>query len=551
MNSNETRSQQNDLDTFDVRGAILRTLNTVLNNKLLILACTIFCVGLVWSYGKMFPPIYKAEVFVQAEPEEDKAREQFYGTWNTFRKSELSSEAELMKSTLVIQEVVEELNLSYDDVYHTHLKQITYLWSESAIGNGYRKIKHWIFPPEESPFTLTPEEIELSKTVSGFKDGAQLEPVPDSHVGYLVVRGPTPRVAEYANLMIDVFIQYRRNVYANEAETAYESLLTEVVRAEQERNVVMLEKLEFETRHGLAMGLSKDAAVLTNLVELFQMIQEVEFKLSSLESGLLVISEQVKNEPSVIPYPIRLEKLDFLFDMQKDLSSLRLVYKEDSPEIRNIKKRIADVEAMLLDTPRMIKSGVSQEGSEHYENMRARERELKVEISSTRAELKSMNVTRDELAVRVAEIPNLEREYLVHQRDQEMTLIKLRTLREKLMQADVSRITALSAPPSLRVVEYAGTPEKPYWPNNKLLFVVAVIFGFFGGVGLALLVETLNTRATHDNLLLRTNLPIYAMVEVTHRASALSRLMAKQGARGQHTPLALEKLKDIADVEPS
>jgi hypothetical protein len=288
------------------------------------------------------------------------------------------------------------------------------------------------------------------------------------------------------------------------------------------------------------------------------MIQEAEFKLSRLESGLLVISEQVKNEPSVIRKielegrnPIRLEKLDSLFRMQKDLSSARLVYREDSPEIRNIKKRIADVEASLSDTPRMIETGVTRERSEHYDQLRAREQELEAEVSSTRAELKSMNVTRDELAARVAEIPSLEREYLVHQRDQEITLIKLRTLREKLIQADVSRITALSAPPSLRVVEYASPPEKPYWPNKKLLFVVAVMFGLFGGVGLALLVETLNTRATRDNLLLRTNLPIFAVVEVNHRASGLRRLIRKQGARGQSTPLALEKLIDIDDVEPS
>jgi uncharacterized protein involved in exopolysaccharide biosynthesis len=229
---------------------------------------------------------------------------------------------------------------------------------------------------------------------------------------------------------------------------------------------------------------------------------------------------------------------------------LRLVYTEGSPEVRNILKRIADVEASLSETPRMIKSGVSREGSDHHEQLRARERELKAEIPSTRAQLNSMNITRDKLAARVAVIPNLEREYLVHQRDQEMSLIKLRTLSEKLMQADVSRISALSAPPTLRVVEYASPPDKPYWPNNKLLYFAAVTFGFFGGIGLALLVETLNTRATRENLLLRTNLPIYAVVEVTHRSSGLRRLINKQGARRERTPMALEKLIDIDNVKP-
>lgn len=236
FDSPESIEYRPEADTFEVRAAVNRVLDAVRKHRLLILLTCVFCVALVWAYAKLFPPVFRAEVLVRAEADDDKAREMFYSQWNTFRKLELSSERELMTSSPVVRQVVTQLHLGYDDVHHTHLKQITYLWSKSAIGNAYRAVKKWLFPPTPAPFEPTPEEVEFSKTVKGFQDGAALEPVPDSHVGYLVVQGPNDRVAEYANTLIDEYMKYRRQMYVDEAETAYKTLSEEVERAA--RNVM-------------------------------------------------------------------------------------------------------------------------------------------------------------------------------------------------------------------------------------------------------------------------------------------------------------------------
>lgn len=549
--------RHNDLDTFDAQGAFKRIKHTIYKHKFIIFLSCVVCLSLVWVYKGLFPPIYKAEVLVQAEIEDDKAREQFYSAWNTFRKTELSSEKVLMTSSPVIRKVVEELNLKYDDVYHTPLSHTLYLWENSTIGDYYRKIKQSIFPLEKSPFSQSLEDIEFSKTVKGFKDGAMLEPVPDTHVGYLVVKGPTYRVSEYANKLIDAYADYRRDSYAKEAETAFASLSKEVVRAEGERNIIMANKLSFEKKYDMAMGLAKDKAILENWARLDQTIQETNFKLNNLEAGILVITRQLSNESPYIHKadsegrnPIRDQIRDSLFNLQKDLNSAQLVFQPGSPEIKNIKRRIADLQDSLPAEPKMIGSSTGNERSSHFETLRARKQEIETDLASTQAELKRMKVTQEKINARIAIIPELERQYLIIQRDQEIALIKVRSLREKLMQADISRITAQSAPPSLKVIEYASPPDKPYWPNTKLLFIVALILGFSGGTGLAILIETMDNRATQSNLLPRTDLPIYAIVEITHRLRGLHRLsyIAKSGSRPKKIVLAMERLKDKKEL---
>lgn len=545
-------ARQGEIDSFDVQGAVARVIDAVLKHKLLILLCVLMCLGLIWTYIKLFPPVYSAEVMLQAEAEEDKAREQFYSSWNTFRKSELNSEVELMTSTPVVRRVIQDLNLTYDDVYHTPLKHLLYLWEQSTIGNWYRKAKKWIFPPRELPFQPSAEEIALARTVNGFKDGARLEPVPDTHIGYLVVKGPTFQVAEYANRLADAYTEYRQEAYSNEAEVAYEALIGEVARATLERNKVMEARLVFEVKHGLALGLAKDKAVMENWAELETLIQGLEFRLDNLEAGYEVISNQLANEsPTLLSSdvetrnPIHDGIRDSVFKLQKDLNAARLIYRPDSPELRDMEKQIADLEAQLPSEPKMVDSVTEHGRSMHYEQLRARKQEIEVEMASVGAELQRMKEEQVVNEGRVAKIPALEHEYLVLQRDQEMALSKLKLLREKLMQADVSRITAKSAPPTLRVVEYASPPEKPSWPNSKLLYAIAIMLGSFGGVGLAMIAEMMNNRATRDTLLLRDDLPVYATIEVSHRSGRLFRLIRNSDSRSKRPPLALERLKDL------
>src|SRR5437879_13894485 len=95
----------------------------------------------------------------------DYQRDTFYTGWDVCRKDESRTELELITSGPVLADVVRKEKLTFDDVYHPFLSQVSYFWEKSYIGQQYRKVKQWLFPADETDGP-TPEEMEFGRTVA-------------------------------------------------------------------------------------------------------------------------------------------------------------------------------------------------------------------------------------------------------------------------------------------------------------------------------------------------------------------------------------------------
>ena len=98
------------------------------------------------------------------------------------------------------------------------------------------------------------------------------------------------------------------------------------------------------------------------------------------------------------------------------------------------------------------------------------------------------------------QLPDKMRVNQDYERRQAMLDVKLRSLNEKLSMATVSLATARSAPPALRVVEWAAAPDKPTWPKTKLFIASAVASGLVLGIMAALLLESIFVRVNRHRL---------------------------------------------------
>ena len=87
------------------------------------------------------------------------------------------------------------------------------------------------------------------------------------------------------------------------------------------------------------------------------------------------------------------------------------------------------------------------------------------------------------------------------ERSQAVLEAKLRTLYEKLAMASVSVATVRTAPPALRVIEYAANPEKPVWPRTNLFIAGAILSGLLLGILAALLLDLAFERVNLNRLL--------------------------------------------------
>ncbi len=494
-------------DVFDVRSALLRIWDSCRIHAWLVVFCPLLTVGLITFYVLNWQPIYVAEAVLLAEPERDSSREQFYYFWNMFRKEDVKSEVSLMTSTAVVAEVVKKLNLTYDDVYHPFLNHAAYLWTQSTVGRTYRRVKQWFFPPKPGPYVPTEAEVDFARTVADFKEGVSITPVPESHVGALTLKGPSPRVAEIANALIHTSLEHRRRRYIEEATHAYNAVKAETDKVYAELKAREESRRQFYADNGLLMELEREKIDVTNYASLEASLGTLRTELAGLEQKKALLQRLLANEPSetitqrtVQRNPLRQEVERLKTTLEAQLADNLVRYREDAPEIVELRKRIAAFDGLLKSMAEEASHSSTRAVSTTREALDSQLKNTEVEIAGKRATLEAKEKLLSTLRPRLTEIPRQIIELRHLGREESGIEKKYVILQERLMMAEVSISAARSAPASLKVVDFAETPSKPAWPQNKLLFPAALLLGLFAGVTLAVCLDLLASRVTEARL---------------------------------------------------
>ena len=518
MNETEKIRHHPDSDSFDVRKSWEGIKRACFGHKLLIIFVTLLTVGVVIAYMFIWPPIYKGTVMLIVDPPEDTQRDTFYQAWSVFRKDLSLDEAQRMRSAPIVEKVVDELELTYDEVYHPFLSHAAYLWTESTVGKTYRKAKERIFPREKTPYDPTPEQIDRARTIHDFKAGVVVATVGESNVGVLVVRGPSPRVSQVANTLIDIYLESRTERHVKEAQQAYDSLYPEVEKAREAVFALEASMEDYYNESGLLLMFERDKVELSFMLELASSIVETESVLATMRETLRVVDEQIAIEEREIVTARVYQKNAIRESLKATLSTLHLAFDQtrlrfqmDSPEIYEIEEQILSVEKLIASESDFDEYQSTRVLSETYEGLRQRRKKLEADIAgvSGGVEIRQQELVR--LRERVEKIPEKMRTANQLGREHLMAEKKYMLLSEKLASAEVSKVSAESAPPSMRVIEYAYPPEKPGWPNKKLLLAISLAAGLVAGVALALLLELLYARVDH-RLQIEGSGPFYAIL---------------------------------------
>ena len=534
-------------DSFDFRRSWEAIKITILGHTRLIAFVSLSAVAVVLVYIVAWPPIYQADVVVIAQSPDDRQRAEFYNQWNLFRVDDLSDEAELMTTPSLLSDVVDELDLSYQDVYHPFLSHAAYLWGESWVGKTYRKIKYFFFPRPVGPYTLTEEEVDRARTVHDFKAGVGIVPTPDTNMGRLAVRGPSPRVAEIANTLIDTYLQDRQTRFIDEAQTAYDSLEAEAEKARRELASSEADLERYYTENTMLLAYEKDRVEVSQWLEMRATVVDSESILASMEHTLSEVDRQLGTESSEVVASRVYAKNSIRESLEANRSQLeialaqtRLRYRPDSPEVRDIERQIEAIEGMIQAEDERQELQRSLTLSETYESLRQRRSQLLGEIEGIRASIEVKQSALAELEDHVRAIPERVSVSQSLQRERDLRQKKYLGLQDKLMIAAVSLATIRSAPPALRVVEYAVPPDKPYWPKTKLFLLVALILGAIGGTVLSLILDVVAGPVSRYRVSAERFGDVYAIVrqdsEYLARLYSLpnraeKRLLAKIGTR--------------------
>jgi len=492
--TSERTNAASELDSFNVRAAWRRSWFAVRRHPLIIGVTSLLAVVLVSIYVAIWPPVYVGELAFLVEREVDTSRDAFYLEWNMFRKDDIESETSMMLASSILEETARDLDLTYDDVYHTFMSWSLHLWRESAAGKKYREIKEQLFPPEVSEWAPTPEQIEMAKIISDFHKGVSTRRIGQSYVGLLSVKASSPRAPQIANRIFEIYQRQRLERHQREADLAHETL--DLQATDAERELVAFEELlvTFSKKNGLLLDFEREKIEVQQWLDLEATLKDMGASIAGSEARLIEMDAFLAGElPSVTGSSTfvrnrMVEELESeLSRYETELVGVQNDYLPGSPEIVKLERKIEDLRERLASTEATVASSRTEILNSTFEGVRSQRGQVASELAGLRASLEHKEQAASVMQARLNELPVLRQEYTLLVRDIASMQIRYGELRTRATQADVARKTIAETMPSLRLLESARPVDRPVWPRTKMLLAGAAVLGLLFGAGAAIL----------------------------------------------------------------
>ncbi len=446
-----------------------------------------------FAFIYFFPPVYKSGVKLLIETEDTYSRGQFNDRWNVFRfMREVETESALIRVGPVAAAVVDELGLKYDDVYHSIFRTIIDLWKESYVGRRYRALKKRVFSGPAGPEALTEAEIERYMTIDDFISGVQIEGEPNSNVIEVIVLGPSPRVAEMANTLVDVYLRQRDDRRRAEAMAAYHALSPQVDRAHGE--LADSERIfqEFLDQHGIKFDFDKERNDVLVWGGHESALLETRAKAREAAARLEEIDRQLAGEPlkEITTRETSLNQLKIKMRNELLVEELKLIelskrFTPEAPEIAEVNGSISKLEEKILNSDEYLLSSSVETDNPVWRYLQLERSRIRITIG----ELEALETAQEKIVDRfqedLSDLPEKQRKFGALERDVALNEREYEELLEKHRQAFVSGTTDVRALDSVRVVERAVPPGSPLRPRAKLYILAALVSGMLMGCGAA------------------------------------------------------------------
>jgi protein tyrosine kinase modulator len=172
------------------------------------------------------------------------------------------------------------------------------------------------------------------------------------------------------------------------------------------------------------------------------------------------------------------------------LAYLETRYTEKHPDIMRIKKIISDLEANKKEN----NNGTSDVSQYIPQRSKMEIEHIKVNINTLTTDIAKLKAQIHVFRSRIENTPKREQELKLSERDYNNIRATYDLLLNKKLEAEVSvNMEKKQQGEKFQIFYPAGIPEKPVFPNMKILFLLTLVAGPNIGLGLVFLLEYLDT----------------------------------------------------------
>lgn len=331
-----------------------------------------------------------------------------------------------------------------------------------------------------------------------FRNNISVQLISGTETIRVSVQGEDPEeAARTANALANAFIEFNRDMNRTEATSARLFIEEQLQIVEEQLREAELALQTYRERERVLDPAQESRLILERITQLdtryaetelayeetLRRLEEVRTRLEA-EDPTLISSTTISNNPMVTTYR------STLFSLETELAGLLNQYDEQHPQVQSVRAKIAEVERQLSNEVERIVSNETRTFNPIYQTLLGELTVLETDSVLFESRLGALESEIAKMNERLEDLPEKELQLARLIRDQSVAEQIYLLLRNRYEEV---RITEAMQSADVMVIDPSVVPRKPIKPRVALNIAIAAFLGLFIGVGLAFVLEFLDT----------------------------------------------------------
>jgi len=337
--------------------------------------------------------------------------------------------------------------------------------------------------------------------------GLDVQPSRESNIIAIAYEGADPAyAAALCNAFVESYIATSAELRMDPAKQ-YNQLFEGLNNQLRERLEKAQAKLStFQQQNGLVATDERMDIEMGRLAELSTQVTQMQAMVSDSRNRKREVGARAERSPEVINNTLIASLTGDLLRLEAKRDELQTRYGDNHPAMVEARNNIASLRAKIAAESSRVAGGVGMMNTVN-ENRLA---ELQASLDEQRAKVLRMKALRDDAAVMIRDVDNIQRAYDVVQ-----------------ARATQSRMESQATQTNLSLLKRATAPSDISSPRWVMHMLLALFVGTLGGLAAALIAEVMDRRVrTIDDVIADLNVPLVGVM--LKSADAKSSLLGKK-----------------------
>lgn len=357
-----------------------------------------------------------------------------------------------------------------------------------------RKIGHNnIYTSDELPTDEenSGEDYQIEATANILRDKISVSAIPKSSLLSVSFEHEDPEIAaKVVNTLVNLFINRHMTILKDEEKRDFYQQQSKQLETKLQKNEQALQELKH--KNGILSSIPEEKRILVEQQlkleaehgQTIIKIQEINERISQINAQLSTTSDN----------PQALASLNQrLLNLQAEESKLLASFNKTSRVVINVRNEISQVKAKIkkLGKGKSYGNNPTSTGTSLYSRLQESLLDQQVEQGALKAAEQAQNVQLEKYRTKIILLDKIEKAL---ERQEEQILIDQKNYKMFLAKYEQTSITNAmdeKGITNIKIVEPAYVPNGPIHGKRSMAVLMSMVFGLFGGIGLAYLLELL------------------------------------------------------------